>query len=67
MNKEIMEALNIQIEKFEIKGDHYANVEDANRLIKSLGGSYEVKRESASESVCVYITYLAVRKLFEEG
>jgi hypothetical protein len=65
--KEIMEALNIQIDGFEIKENHYANVDDANRLIKALGGTYEVKPMSSTDSVCVYITALALRKMFEEA
>tara|TARA_Y100000310_G_C20293205_1_gene628153 strand:- start:283 stop:492 length:210 start_codon:yes stop_codon:yes gene_type:complete len=67
MNKEILDALNSQIEKFEKKGDHYANADDANKLIKALGGTCHVDPMKATESVGIYITFLAVKKMFESG
>jgi hypothetical protein len=62
---EIMECLETIIGRFELNKDIPARVDDANRLIKLLDGNYEVSIESTTDSVCFYITSLAVKKMFK--
>jgi len=61
----VMDALNYQIEQFEKNPHHIADPLDANRIIRELGGVFEVGMYSSAQSVCVYITVLAVRRMFE--
>jgi hypothetical protein len=61
--KDIISILNDQI--CEIESFGYATPESGQRIIESLGGSFNIKIDSNTQAVCVYMTALAIKKMFE--
>ena len=65
--KDIIEALDLQLREIKINDLQCATADSMNKIIKALGGDLEVDVYSNTQAVCVYVTTLAIKKLFKEG